>query len=116
MSMLAHVFLPAALGAAMQETVYWWQLRFKLNQKKYRDQMRSPIYWALVLVMIFGSATGTVFWFGDHAGVARDYLVFGAAFPLIFKHAADAASDARRKLGPKSETRWGIVETYLQMR
>lgn len=47
-----HVMLPAALGAALQELLYWWQLRFKLTQDKYQTELRSPVYWILVTAMI----------------------------------------------------------------
>lgn len=43
------IFLPAAFGSAIQELAYWWQLRFKLSGKKYKEQMRRVDYWVIVL-------------------------------------------------------------------
>ena len=55
------VFLPAVFGSAIQELAYWWQLRFKLSNKKYQEQMRSVAYWVVVIAMVIGSGIGTVF-------------------------------------------------------
>jgi hypothetical protein len=116
MSFSLAIFLPAAFGAAMQELIYWWQLRFKLNQKKYIAQIRSPIYWALVFAMIVASALGTVVWFSDHSTVARDCMIFGAAFPLIFKHTVNATTDSRRTLGGNDLSGHEVIRTYFDMR
>jgi hypothetical protein len=114
---LNSVLLPAAFGAAIQELAYWWELRFKLSSEKYKAQIRSPGYWIVVILMIGGSAIGTMYWFGSQNVTPKDALVLGAAFPLIFKHAVDTASSARRTLGvaPASGVR-SVLRSYFSMR
>ena len=119
MSTWQAVFLPAAFGSAIQELAYWWQLRFKLNAKKYQEQMQSAEYWIVVALMILGSGIGTVFWFGMQEPAAKDSMVLGASFPLIFKHAVDVAGASRPHLGAATSSeggRWTILRSYFAMR
>lgn len=114
------VFLPAAFGSAVQELAYWWELRFKLSQKKYQEQMRSVAYWIIVLAMVVGSGIGTVIWFASQSTAPKDALILGAAFPLIFKHAVGVV-EARPNLGGgvprrlRPDAPWSIM-SYLTMR
>jgi hypothetical protein len=115
----ATVFLPAAFGSAVQELAYWWELRFKLTEKKYREQMRSVAYWIVVFAMVVGSGIGTVVWFSSETVEARDVLILGAAFPLLFKHAVSAV-EARANLGRvpqrlRQDAPWSIL-SYITMR
>ncbi len=52
--------------------------------------------------MIFGSGIGTLIWinFDSTSYQPRDWLIFGAAFPLIFKKAVAASS--KTSMGRKS--------------
>ena len=113
------VFLPAAFGSAIQELAYWYQLRFKLSSKKYQQQMRAIEYWVIVALMVVGSGIGTMFWVATQVPAPKDCMVLGAAFPLIFKHAFDAAAGKRPHLGDRpvepDEGSWNL-RSYFGMR
>jgi len=79
--------------------------------------MRSVAYWVIVLAMVIGSGVGTTIWFGSETVVAKDAMVLGAAFPLIFKHAVDAAVTKSKTLGspPVNKDEWSLL-SYFAMR
>lgn len=67
----------------------------------------SSAYWTITVLMIVGSGVATVIWSNFDASMyeLRDYLVFGAAFPLIFKKAVGTASkiSPQMKLGAEAQ-------------
>lgn len=116
MDTLTYVFLPAAFGAAMQEFGYWWQLRYRIEEAQYKAQLKSVAYWVIVLIMILGSGIGTVFWYQDRVGASKDYVVFGAAFPLIFKQFVGALADRAPTMGTETPKTADVVRSYFQIR
>jgi hypothetical protein len=100
-------FALATFGAGLQELVHWYELRNKLDHEEYARLLRSRAYWVVVLLMIVGSGIGTAVWCDGGAYSGRDYMVFGAAFPLLMKKAV-AALDTGTKLGR------GTLRDYLR--
>lgn len=105
------VFGVAVLGAALQELVYWYSLRKQLDKRKYKALLRSRKYWAVTILMIGFSGLGTWAWFeGAGTHTAKEFLVTGAAFPLILKKAVAAATaDKPADLGELS-----LLREYFQ--
>jgi hypothetical protein len=86
-----EIILVGALGSALQELLHWYSLREHLRKDRYKKLITSVPYWVVTGLMILGSGVAVWLWFSDDGNVpARQYLVLGAALPLIFKKAVDA--------------------------
>jgi hypothetical protein len=87
MSELIFPFGAALFGAAFQELIYWYDLRDRLTTRKYQLLLTSPTYWIISMLMMFGSAAGCILWKWPDLShyTPFDWVIFGAAFPLIFK-------------------------------
>jgi len=53
----------AMLGAALQEFVYWYDMRSKLDAAKYQRMMHSKVYWFITVGMMWLSGFGTWAWY-----------------------------------------------------
>jgi hypothetical protein len=97
----------ALLGAAAQELMWWYEIRHEIDAERYRRLIRSGAYWAVVVATMLLSTGGTLFMNWDRLSVVRhsDFLIFGAAFPLIFKQLVGSAGRRMKtsKLGVASE-------------
>lgn len=112
----AGVMVIAGFGAAAQEFVHWYNLRTQLSSSRYRKTLRSPSYWVMVVGMILVSGVFTWAWYrGDGINhLYREYLLTGAAFPLILKKAAAAlAANTPVKLGDDDSS---TLTDYLLVR
>jgi hypothetical protein len=95
-------FLVAALGAVLVEVAYWYELRFQLDQEKFKRTLNSPLYWTFTAAMIVLSPAAVLIWFSDEEKVAlKTYLIMGAAFPHIFKNAVAVFIRSGAKLGAR---------------
>ena len=91
--------LVAALGASLQELIYWYDLRRKMGDEGGK-LAKLPSYWLITALMIVGSAFGTAVWYVDSGTQSpRTYLLVGAAFPLLLKKAVSAFGTSPVKLG-----------------
>ncbi|NMO21665.1 hypothetical protein HPC49_43860 [Pyxidicoccus fallax] len=103
-----EVILIGALGSALQELLHWYGLREHLSTPRYKQVIKSASYWIVTGLMIVGSGVAVWLWFADEGDIpARQYLVLGAALPLIFKKAVDVVvgakpADMSRQAGPRS--------------
>lgn len=81
------------MGAVVQETVYWYNLRHKLESEEYRTLIGSARYWAIVAAMILVTAVVSVIWYSgaDNPG-ARAAFAFGVGLPLLVKQFGQASS------------------------
>jgi hypothetical protein len=93
-----RLVLAAFIGAVLQELVYWYDIRAKLSTTHYRQLIKSHAYWIITGLMIASSTAGTWIWYSGQASSPRDYLVTGAAFPLLFKKAISAIGTNRGRL------------------
>ena len=85
-----EVILIGALGSALQELMHWYGLREHLSTPRYKQLLKTASYWVVTSLMIVGSGVAVWLWFSDEGDIpARQYLVLGAALPLIFKKAVD---------------------------
>lgn len=107
------LFTAAAFGACSQELSWWYELRHKLHLKEYNRLLTSKGYWVLVVAMILASSVGTVLLHSGRlaAYTAADFMIFGAAFPLIFKQLTGNA--ARRARGGSRLGAGALLESYL---
>jgi hypothetical protein len=103
------IVLSALFGAAIQEVIYWFDLRRNLDNDEYVKLRRSLAYWVVTALMIVGSAIGTAIWFSDETVSPKNAMVFGAAFPLFLKHVVSAAG-SRARLGTKD-----VLRSYFKM-
>lgn len=91
-----QVMLIGALGSALQELLHWYGLREHLSTPRYKQLIRSVPYWAITVLMIVGSGVAVWAWFAGETDLpARQYLVLGAALPLILKKAVEAATGSK---------------------
>ena len=79
------VMVAPFLGAAALEIVWWYGIREKLDQVKYRKLLRSRAYWVITVLMILVSGTCALVL--AHPLGAAKLLVIGAAFPSLIKQA-----------------------------
>jgi hypothetical protein len=97
MSESAATVIPiASFGALLQELIHWYALRSKLDVSRYDRMMQSKGYWTITALMVVASGVGTWIWCHGGAQYApRDYLLYGAAFPLVVKKAVSALGEER---------------------
>lgn len=92
----------AAMGAVVQETVYWYNIRHNLDEEKYRILIRSARYWVIVSAMIVVTAVVSLIWYsGDEDPGVRAAFAFGIGLPLLVKQLGQASSGSI-KLGAKN--------------
>ncbi|NTX02079.1 hypothetical protein HUA74_26445 [Myxococcus sp. CA051A] len=100
-----QIILIGMLGSALQELLHWYGLREHLGTGRYKALMRSIPYWVITGLMIVGSGVAVWAWFaGDGSIPARQYLVLGAALPLIFKKAVEVVTGAKPGVAASSPT------------
>lgn len=88
-----EIILVGALGSALQELLHWYGLREHLSTPRYKQLVKSVGYWVITGLMILGSGVAVWAWFGGEGNQpARQYLIVGAALPLIFKKAVEAVT------------------------
>jgi hypothetical protein len=86
-------------GAILQELLFWYNAKTKLGTDEYRNILHSPGYWIISILMAIGSGIASYLWFRPSIEEARTYVLFGAAFPVLFKKAVDAFVPAQTTLG-----------------
>jgi hypothetical protein len=101
-------------GAILQELLFWYNARTKLETDEYRAILASLRYWIVVTVMAAGSGVAAYLWFAPGAQGGRTYLLFGAAFPVLFKKAVDAFIPAQTRLGAKEEIKKKVLHNYFK--
>lgn len=113
------IILIASFGAAVLELIYWHELRNHLENRRYRKLLRSKLYWLIVSAFIICSGFATWIWYGmEQAGQMsrepREYLLVGAAFPLLLKRAFSAIdSSGKPALGADERPVW---KDYFQLK
>jgi hypothetical protein len=90
MSAALHDMAIGTIGAILQELLFWYNAKAKLDTAEYGAILKSLRYWSVVIAMCVGSGIASYFWFSPEQQTARTYLLFGAAFPVLFKKAVDA--------------------------
>jgi hypothetical protein len=105
----------ACFGACLQELVYWYDAKTKLSQKKYQKLLHSVSYWIICVFMILGSGYGTWLWFYPESQSLRTYLLFGAAFPVLFKKLVSAFVSRETKLGLQKEDESSALRNYFSL-
>ncbi len=74
------------LGAVAQEAVYWVGLRSNLDTDKWKNLLKSGLYWVTTILMIVMAGLVTMGWYWDsETATAREYMVAGVGWPLILK-------------------------------
>ncbi|GFE77562.1 hypothetical protein [Novosphingobium sp. TCA1] len=101
MNLALQTMLASSFGAAVQEIIYWYNLRHSLNEQKYRELIGSVGYWFALSAMVLGTGLAAYFWFaGDKWPTSKEAMTFGIALPLLVKQIGSAASSGVR-FGPE---------------
>jgi hypothetical protein len=113
---ISYAFLfVAVFGAVLQELSYWYQLRGRLDEPAFSNLIKSKAYWIITSCMIIASPIGVAIWIGDEVDSykLRDALLFGAAFPMVFRSGVSnvASIGSGPKLGAEAEVK--PVATYF---
>ena len=113
--------LAGSFGSFLEELLHWNGLKTKLDSRRYRRMLASPVYWAITLAMIVSAGIGTWAWFEGHEAVPlRTLIVFGFAFPLVIKKAGaslfggpseDKLAPAVKRLNPARS----VVRDYFEL-
>lgn len=113
------IILIASFGSAMLELMYWYELRKRLDNRRYRKLFRSRAYWIIVIGFVLSSGVATWIWYGaEHSGEMsrepREYFLVGAAIPLLLKRAVNSfSSSGGTALGANANSLW---KDYFQIR
>ncbi|MGV6830357.1 MAG: hypothetical protein ACWA5P_02185 [bacterium] len=111
------LLLAALLGASIQEIFHWYEIRTKLGLKKYKLLLRSISYWVITILMVIASTLGVYFFLESNLDqyIARDFMVYGFAFPIILKQATKviASNNSETKLG--SNDNINIFKIYFDL-
>jgi hypothetical protein len=113
-----QIILIAALGSSLQELLHWYELREHLDEARYRKLIRSVSYWVVTGLMVVGSGVAVWLWFSDTPEVpARQYIVLGAALPLLFKKSVEALTAKKETAGgaPGKDLRTASLRDYFQV-
>lgn len=116
------IILIASFGSAMLELIYWYELRKRLENRRYRRIVRSRIYWIVVILFSIGSGVATWIWYGMESSEhmsrePREYFLVGAAIPLILKSAVRTfGSSGTATLGSDKASGFSILKDYFQTR
>ncbi len=105
----------ACFGACLQELVHWYDAKTKLSEKKYQKLLHSATYWIICILMIIGSGFGTWVWFYPESQSLRTYLLFGAAFPLLFKKLVSLFVSRETKLGFQKDDESSSIRNYFSV-
>lgn len=90
------IILIGALGSALQELLHWYGLREHLSTPRYKQLIKSVGYWVVTGLMIVGSGVAVWAWFAGETDLpARQYLIVGAALPLLLKKAVEAVTGTK---------------------
>ncbi len=103
-----------AFGAILQELLFWYNAKTKLDTEEYRSILGSARYWIIVIAMVIASGIASYVWFSPEQQAARTYLLFGAAFPVLFKKAVDAFIPTQTHLGVKEDTEKKVLRNYFK--
>jgi len=116
MSPAVFAILVGTFGGVLQEVLYWYNAKTKLDTAEYRTILTSKRYWCIVVAMVIGSGVASYIWFLPGHESSRTYLLFGAAFPVFFKKAIDAFSpkDTRLGSGESESPKTPILRTYFR--
>lgn len=111
-----RIILLACFGAFLQELIHWHGIRRKLEIKRYKKEMRSFGYWVLTVAMIIASGFGTYFWYEQAINLhSFQYIVTGAAFPLLFKKIVQLFIDNKPQLGESDDNNFASnIKTYFE--
>lgn len=101
-----------AFGAALQELLYWYVLKTRLQSQRYQALLRSRQYWLITCLMILASGIATSIYFEpSYSPRLWDMVIFGAAFPVLLKQFIKAARAKTITLGDTLDSR--KVTDYL---
>jgi len=102
-------------GAVLQELLYWYNGRTKLDSDEHKTILESKRYWFVVVAMTIASGVAAYVWFLPEHQSSRTYLLFGAAFPVLFKKAVDAFTPKAAHLGAlEAEKKNQIWRNYFR--
>lgn len=113
MSSYVAPFIASLFGAFLQELSHWYQIRSRISHKRYKQIIYSKSYWIITIIMVVSTPFGVLLWFYDSLDSLkmRDFIMFGAAFPLAFKSivASAKANIEQVKLGDN----YSLANIYL---
>lgn len=111
--MKIEIVLAAAFGSALQELLYWHELRHKLRASKCRETLQSGAYWIVTLLMVIGSGIAVGLVYGSQLPRnPLEYILLGASFPALFKKLVLLKSQQKLNLG---DHRASALEMYFQL-
>lgn len=112
---MAVLAVAAFTGAVAQELMWWYDVRHELNEKKYTDLIHSKGYWIIVSLIVLVSTIGPFLLHSRELDnySALDFMILGAAFPLIFKQISGGAARHVRKTKLGSDD---LLAAYLLRR
>lgn len=91
------------LGAIVFELFHWYQLREKLDGRKYQKLLRSKGYWVITVLFTLGASAVVAIYFEGRL-TTPELVAAGAALPTTLKKLiATATARQETKLGPEDE-------------
>jgi hypothetical protein len=105
--------IAALIGAALPEILFWHSIKFKLSNAKYIRLIHSHQYWLVTFATLLFCAAGALLWFYGEVQPPKNFLLAGAAFPLLLKKGIAAlTNDSAPKLGVPAKEQ-SVLNDYL---
>jgi len=95
---MGEVALAALFGGFLQELLYWYGLRQRLSEQRYRNMLGYRSYWIVtILMVVVGVPIATVLMhYDDTVRMSlRDAMFFGAGAPALLKQGLQTAPRPR---------------------
>lgn len=83
------MFVSALLGCAMQEFIYWFELKNDIAKGNIPDELNSKAYWLILAIALIIFPASTYLYFTTFESNPNFFTVavFAAGFPRLFKGA-----------------------------
>ncbi len=91
------IFLVSAvMGSLAHEASHWFELRYQLERSAYQKVLKSPQYWAIVILMFIISSAFPYIWFWSRVNIdPRDYFLSALSAPLLIRKGVGITRSSR---------------------
>lgn len=108
---MLRIMSVGSFGAILSEIIHWYNLRNKLELKKFKNLLKSKSYWVITVISIISSGIGTYIWYHGSFQELRNYMILGLCFPLLVKKIVNSFYNEPTHLGKEDDV--NIMKDYF---